>query len=380
MFTLYQNAELYTPDSVGEKDILTWRDRIVKIGKGLSLPQDHAGRTVDLAGKKVIPALVDTHVHITGGGGEGGFTTRMTELTYEETVSAGVGCMVGVLGTDGYGRRPEDVLIKCMQIREWGIECYMLTGSYTLPVVNILGEVAKDVLFFEPILGAGELALADHRGSCMTAEELLRIACDVRNGARLAGKKGTVNIHLGNYEGAFEIMLQVAKTDITLRPVLVPTHIGRKRHVFESAMEWLEFGGGADITAGMDSNGDTLSASDALQEIWQRRGTIDKITITSDGCGSLPKFDELGNLITIEKGTSKVLLESLRDIMQKDFIPLETALLPFTKTPAQVFGFTTGAGEIKEEGKANFLVLDDGLHLQATVLNGKEVYSADAKN
>ena len=375
MFTLYKNAELYTPNAMGKKDILLWEDKVFGIGENLETPKGYEGKEVDATGKIMMPGIVDTHVHITGGGGEGGFTTRMSELTFDEAVSAGVTAMVGVLGTDGYGRRPEDVLIKCMQLNELGFDCYMLTGSYTLPVVNILGEIAKDVIFFEKIIGAGEIALNDHRGSCLGYSDLLRIACDVRNGARLAGKKGTVNVHLGNYLGAFKTLLEVAKTDITLRPIMIPTHINRTKEVFEESLEWIDFGGYADITGGNLGGAGAWSGTEAMELLYERNGNLENITMTSDGCGSMPSFDALGNLIGIEKGTSSILLEELRQVMKNGKIPFETAILPITKNGADAFGMKTGSGVIEVGGKANLLLLDAEGYLKTTVLNGKEVYN-----
>jgi isoaspartyl dipeptidase IadA len=375
MFTLYKNAELYAPEAMGKKDVLLWNSKVFDIGENLSIPQGYEGETVDASGKIMMPGIVDTHVHITGGGGEGGFTTRMSELTFDEAVEAGVTALVGVLGTDGYGRRPEDVLIKCMQLNELGFDCYMLTGSYTLPVVNILGEVAKDVIFFEKIIGAGEVALNDHRGSCMTYEELLRITCDVRNGARLAGKKGTVNIHLGNYLGAFKTLLDIATTDISLLSVMVPTHINRTKDVFAESLEWIDFGGYADITGG-SMGAAAWSGAEAMEMLYERKGNLEKITMTSDGCGSMPSFDKFGNLIGMAKGTSSVLLEELRTVMKNGKIPFETAILPITKNGADAFGFKTGAGTITVGGVANILLLDGEGYLQTTILNGKEVYNA----
>ncbi|MBQ1234283.1 MAG: amidohydrolase family protein, partial [Oscillospiraceae bacterium] len=147
MFKLIKNAKVYAPQDLGVKDILLWEDRIIKIGEALCIPDGFAGETLDMTGKIIIPGLVDTHVHITGGGGEGGFTSRTSEITFEEIAEAGVTTLVGVLGTDGYARRVEDVLVKCMALREEGFDCYFLTGSYTLPITTMRGSVAEDIIF-----------------------------------------------------------------------------------------------------------------------------------------------------------------------------------------------------------------------------------------
>ena len=49
------------------------QEKILVIGENLKIPEGFEGEESDLSGKIIIPGLVDTHVHITGGGGEGGF-------------------------------------------------------------------------------------------------------------------------------------------------------------------------------------------------------------------------------------------------------------------------------------------------------------------
>ena len=224
MFKLLKNGHVYSPEDLGVKDILLWEDRVIKIGEGLKIPEGFEGAEFDLSGKIIIPGIVDTHVHITGGGGEGGFTTRTSEITFEEIAEAGVTTLVGVLGTDGYARRVEDVLVKCMALREEGFDCYFLTGSYTFPITTMRGSVAEDIIFNEYCLGTGEVAHCDHRGSLMRYEEFTRLAADTRNGARLAGLKGVLNIHLGNYPDPADFFIKACEEDITLWGMLLPLH------------------------------------------------------------------------------------------------------------------------------------------------------------
>lgn len=69
MFNLLKNSHVYAPEDLGAKDILPWEDRIIKIGEELKIPEGFDGAERDLSGRIIIPGLVDTHVHITGGGG-----------------------------------------------------------------------------------------------------------------------------------------------------------------------------------------------------------------------------------------------------------------------------------------------------------------------
>ena len=376
MFRLLKNGHVYAPRDLGVKDILLWEDRVIRIGEDLKIPEGFEGETCDLSGKIIIPGLVDTHVHITGGGGEGGFTTRTSEITFEEIAEAGVTTLVGVLGTDGYARRVEDVLVKCMALREEGFDCYFLTGSYTLPITTMRGSVAEDIIFNEYCIGTGEVAHCDHRGSLLRYEEFTRLAADTRNGARLAGLKGVLNIHLGNYPNPADFFIRACEEDITFRPLIVPTHVTRKYEVFESCLKFLEYGGQIDITAGSEEDAKQKSCGsvEGLEIIYKKYGSLDRVSMTSDGNGSMPIWDEVGNMIGMGKGSSKVLLEDLKRATQRGVIPFEETLRAMTTTPAAVYGLKNSAGTIVENGTANFAVLDENLDLAETILNGKTVW------
>lgn len=376
MFKLIKNGHVYSPADLGVKDILLWEDRVIKIGENLKIPEGFEGKEFDLSGKIIIPGIVDTHVHITGGGGEGGFTTRTSEITFEEIAEAGVTTLVGVLGTDGYARRVEDVLVKCMALREEGFDCYFLTGSYTFPITTMRGSVAEDIIFNEYCLGTGEVAHCDHRGSLMRYEEFTRLAADTRNGARLAGLKGVLNIHLGNYPEPADFFIRACEEDITFRPLIVPTHVTRKYDVFDSCLKFLEYGGQIDITAGSDGDASQKSygSVEGLEIIYKKYGTLDRVTMTSDGNGSAPIWDELGNMIGMGKGSSKVLLADLKKATKNGIIPFEETLRTMTTIPAAVYGLKNSAGTIVENGTANFAVLDENLDLVETILNGKRVW------
>ena len=168
---------------------------------------------VDGRGLIAIPDLIDNHVHITGGGGEGGFATRTPELEIGDLVRAGVTGVIGVRGTDGFSRSMENLVAKAKAIRDRGFSCWILTGSYQVPVRTLTDRIESDIMLIREIIGVGEIAIADHRSSHPPVPELVSLVSAARIGGMLAGKSGVVNFHLGAGEAGFDIL------ETALRPV-----------------------------------------------------------------------------------------------------------------------------------------------------------------
>src|SRR5690606_3180786 len=101
-----------------------------------------------------VPGLIDNHVHITGGGGEGSFKTRVPEITLSKLIEAGITTVVGLLGTDATTRSVENLVAKAKALKEEGVSVYVHTGSYEFPSVTLTGQIKKDIVFIEEIIGA----------------------------------------------------------------------------------------------------------------------------------------------------------------------------------------------------------------------------------
>ena len=70
---LFQNIDVYAPEYLGRKDVLTVYDKIVKIADAGTITADgllSGAETVDGTGLVLTPGFVDCHVHVLGGGGE----------------------------------------------------------------------------------------------------------------------------------------------------------------------------------------------------------------------------------------------------------------------------------------------------------------------
>ena len=85
---LIKNVFVYAPEKVGVRDILTVGGRIVAVAENLtvSLP---GLEVVDGKGLIATPGLIDQHIHVTGGGGEGGPVSRVPEVTLSRLVACG---------------------------------------------------------------------------------------------------------------------------------------------------------------------------------------------------------------------------------------------------------------------------------------------------
>ena len=166
---LIKNAQVFAPKALGKKDVLLAYDKILEIADCIEPWRDDL-TVIDAAGKMLVPGFIDQHVHIVGGGGEGGFETRTPEFQLSKAVTSGVTTLVGLLGTDGYTKSPELLLAKTKALNNEGITAYCLTNSYAYPPRTITDSVANDILYISEIIGC-KLAIADHRCSHPTRDE-----------------------------------------------------------------------------------------------------------------------------------------------------------------------------------------------------------------
>lgn len=81
----------------------------------------------------MIPGVIDQHIHVTGGGGESGFTSKVTEVGLSDLVRGGVCTVVGVLGTDSISRNVESLLAKVKALNEEGLTAYATPVPMTIP-------------------------------------------------------------------------------------------------------------------------------------------------------------------------------------------------------------------------------------------------------
>lgn len=372
MLTLIKNAHIYSPQDLGIQDVLIAGGRIVAMGSNLDIPTTLT-RVHDATGQLLVPGFVDSLVHVLGGGGEGGFTTRTPEVHMSDLITAGVTTLVGALGTDAIGRNLPALITKTKELKAQGIHALFYTGSYHLPVGTLTGDVQRDLVYLEECVGVGEVAIADHRGSQPQVFELARLAADTRVGGMLSGKAGIVSIHVGDGQECLQLLHQVSEQTEVPLTVFYPTHINRNQSLLEAGRAFALAGGTVDLTS--SSNPDSqaygeVKCSQALQWLLAEGVDVERITCSSDGHASLPEFDEHGQLNSLDVGQVSSLFNEVRDAVLMEDVPLEVALQTITSNPARLLKLSA-KGRIQPDMDADLVLLNGDLLIDAVMLGGR---------
>ncbi|MBS9403468.1 beta-aspartyl-peptidase [Halomonas sp. TRM85114] len=375
LLTLLRVGRIQAPESLAATDILIADGRIAALGQDIEVPTDWPVRVVEARDLIAVPAFIDQHVHVTGGGGEGGCGNRCPEITAEEIASMGIATVVGVLGTDSISRSPADLLAKVRGLRAEGIAAYMYTGAYRFPPPTLTGDVQRDLAWIPEVLGLGELAISDHRSSQPRQDEIERLVSEVRVGAMLAGKLGICHFHLGDGKRGLEPLRRLlAETEIPADQV-IPTHVNRHRALLEEAADYaLRFDACVDVTAFDEVGEEDISAFEAVSFLLARGVPAERITMSSDCNGSLPEFDAKGTYLGMRVARNTALIADWQRLVHEKVLPLEQALGLIAGNVARVLGLHAGKGRLAVGFDADITLLDGDFQPQQTFVAGKCVY------
>ncbi|MBP1636457.1 MAG: iadA [Acidobacteria bacterium] len=370
---LLKNADVLAPEPRGRADILLAGERIERIAPGIDIPPAYC-EVVDASAFLAVPGFIDCHVHILGGGGEGGYATRTPELQLSDAVRGGVTTVVGCLGTDGVTRSLPALLAKARGLEEEGISTFIYSGYYTVPLQTITGHIERDLLLIDKVIGSGEVAISDHRSTQPTFDELARVASETRRGGILSGKAGVVNVHLGDGRRGLALLRRVVEETEIPAMQFLPTHMNRNPSLFEEAVEWVKAGGLADFTTSTVpayiEEGE-VKAARALRRMVDAGAPASSLTFSSDGQGSLPRFDAGGRLVGLDVGRVTSLFAAVREAVQEERVPLETALAPITSNPARILRLAR-KGRLAGGADADVVLLDPAaLSVEGVIARGR---------
>lgn len=362
MVTIIKNVEVYAPESLGRKDVVLLFDKIEglydKINEINPLIECDV---IDGSDFIMFPGIIDSHVHIAGGGGEDGFKSRTPEISIKDLVSYGITTVVGCLGTDNVTRNMHNLIAKAYGLDEEGMSSYVYTGSYEIPVKTLTGSIKSDLMLIPKIIGVGEIALSDYRSSKPSFEEFIKIIHEARVGGLLSGKNGVVHIHIGDSHDGLKYLFDICvNKDIDLSQI-IPTHVNRNRELLDSAIEYGVKGGYFDLTSsyvkGVEEE-EKLRISRIIPEIISKGVDITHITCSSDSQGSLPIVDSDGKFLGIGIGKPDSLYNEIRELLLNTNISKSEIISLVTKNVARVLGLHK-KGEIRKYMDADIILVDN---------------------
>lgn len=358
MLTLIENADLFAPEPLGIGCLLVGGGRILYVGPDKpDIDTRLLSGRIDLEGAALVPGFIDAHVHVTGGGGEDGFSTQAAPVPLSGFTRNGVTSVVGLLGTDDETRSTASLLARTRALREEGLGAWCWTGGYHVPPATLTGSVRRDIVSLDPVIGLGEIAISDHRSSQPTHDELARLASEVHVAGLLARKAGVMHLHLGDGPRGLEpVRRLLAETELPPR-VFHPTHVNRRRALFDEALELAGQGGTVDVTAFPVAEGeDAWSAADAWERFRAADAPAEHLTVSSDGGGCLPVFDAQGRLLKMDFATSAGLPDTLAELVRRGHaLP---AVLPCLTTNVAGLLRLPRKGRIAGGMDADLVVLD----------------------
>ena len=371
---LFKQAEVYAPEYLGIKDVLVCAGKIEAVGDNL---EGGTGcEVINAAGMRLTPGLIDRHVHVTGGGGEGSFHTRTPEIELSSILKAGITTVLGLLGTDDMSRSVEDLLAKVKALKEEGISAYALCGAYGYPPVTLTGSVKKDIAFVDEIIGL-KLALSDHRAPNISVDELIRLGSDVRTAGMIGGKPGLIVLHMGDGRKKLGPVFEaLEETDIPVK-TFQPTHINRNHELYKDGLRLAKRGGYIDLTCEDFVKGEPLLGYDPvpalLEEAKAADVPMDHITFSSDGQGSWSNYDEAGMLI--EMGVTDVgnMYAQMSSLVTRGGFDFAEALTYFTSNVAKALEIYPKKGCIAPGADGDILLIRKDLTLDTVLAGGKKM-------
>ena len=363
---LIRNAHVFSPDDLGVRDVLMVNGRFLAIDTDLDVKLPNL-QSIDAKGKILTPGFFDQHIHVTGGGGEGGPVSRTPELVLSELVACGTTNVVGVSGTDFITRSIENLLAKVRALATDVLSTRMYTSNYSFPPSTMSGEVAKDIFMVPECLGV-KIAMGDPRRSFPTEDELIHLLSDIRLAGMISGKIGVLHIHSGNIPGAFDMYRDIVSRGFPIKHIR-PTHCARVRHVFDGAVEFAKAGGYIDFTTGGSCCFEKGPAEAFVGAV--EAGVNPKlVTMSSDGHGSKPRFDEKGNMVGLAVCGIECNLSTVKELVGDYKMDIPTVLGFITRNVADSHGLKD-QGRVEVGAVANALLFDENFNLTDVFAKGR---------
>lgn len=377
--TIIRNANVYAPNPIGHQDIVVAAGKILSLTEPGKIPFGLAAKEIDAEGRIACPGFVDNHVHLLGGGGGLGFSSRAPELMASQLARAGITSVVGMLGFDSTTKSMAQLVGRVKALREDGISAYCTTGSTPEhPIPTLTGHIRTDIAFVEEIIGVGEISISElgygYDSFGEGAQYIAKCATAALLAGRLARKSGHICLQVPPYrDEVLKPMFEVVdRTGIPISQ-FIPSHVNQTDEYMSDAKKWAKKGGYIDIGANYSPENNYSRATlphKAFTAFIEEGISPDLITMSSDGNGAPPKEEKgegkprVANYMPVSS-----LHRTWQRIVKEEGASIENALKIVTTTPAQACGLST-KGKIAAGFCADILLLDEELNISSVMARG----------
>jgi beta-aspartyl-dipeptidase (metallo-type) len=369
MLKVIKNGRVYSPDDLGQKDILIAGDTILAVADRLSTESlPFPVEVYNAGGRMILPGIIDPHVHFIGGGGSSGLNSRTKEIAVEQIIEAGVTTAVGVLGFDRASRTLKALLLKTRALEELGLTAFMLTGSYSLPSQTLTGSVEDDLILIDKVIGV-KLALGETLANFPEIRDIRNLLAACLRGGHLGGKAGFLQIHMGVqgkvWKKPFMEILREMKIPFSQ---VIFTHANRSPDTLDEFLEFIQAGGGVDLTASYtpEERPGSLTVGEALQRMIRAGVPLDRVTLSSDSNATRMLSDKRLKYLPIQ-----TLFQVIRDLWLNGEISRPQLVRLVTENPARSLGLGQVKGLIEPGKHADLIILKEPFELDGVIVKGK---------
>lgn len=378
-----RGAEIFAPEPIGGTSVVAINGRTFALDDAVA--ERTAGlpgiEMVDAAGLRLVPGLIDQHVHFLGGGDANGPLGRVPELSAAMLLESGITTAVGLLGVDNETRDLRLLLRKAHELRAGGVTAFIYTGGMPLPARHLLDGVCADVSFIDQVIGA-KTAIAERLHPNRSWHDLAELAGQLMRARHMSGKAAVLHCHVGSLPEALAPLERLVSELGMPRDQIVPTHVNRTPDfspVFAQAVAFARAGGTIDMTccvSRIDGNPTGVDVPEAVGLCLQEGIALDNLTISTDGNIPATLRDADGNPIGQRTVPPSVLWRDVVRLVREAGLPLEQALRPATVNVARVLGLSARKGRVAPGFDADYALVAPDDTIRMVIAGGRVVYRA----